>query len=270
MVGVALSTTVLTGALIVGDSVRGSLGNLAEIRLGKIRWAMQPNDRFFRAKLAKELSEETGISVVPVLQVVGIGINPESGRRIQNIQVSGVNTTFAALWDGPPVLPGKGEVVISKNLAERLSLAAGDPFLVRLPKRGTAPQNTPFVAEETPSVAMRLTVKDITDDRNMGRFNLKNNQSAPFNVFIPLAELTFRLEIPGLANLLLMPEIEPERVVSDMPGSIVANAWRPADAGIVIDTLDEKGELQITSDRIFFDDHSAEVIRDALPDPERS
>jgi len=45
--GVAAATAVLTGALLVGDSVRGSLKHLALDRLGKIDQALI-TDRFFR------------------------------------------------------------------------------------------------------------------------------------------------------------------------------------------------------------------------------
>ena len=42
LAGTVISTAVLTGALVVGDSVRYSLGQLTEIRLGKTRFAVRP------------------------------------------------------------------------------------------------------------------------------------------------------------------------------------------------------------------------------------
>ena len=52
--GAAVGTAVLTGALLVGDSMRGSLRHLALDRLGRIDEALLA-DRFFRAQLADEL-----------------------------------------------------------------------------------------------------------------------------------------------------------------------------------------------------------------------
>ena len=52
LAGTVLSTAVLTGALIVGDSVRYSLGRQAVTRLGTIHYSIQPGDRFFRQQLA--------------------------------------------------------------------------------------------------------------------------------------------------------------------------------------------------------------------------
>ena len=51
--GVAAATAVLTGALIVGDSMRHSLHELTMERLGEID-ELIVSDGFFRAKLARE------------------------------------------------------------------------------------------------------------------------------------------------------------------------------------------------------------------------
>src|SRR5258705_7246148 len=53
--GVMAATAVLTGALLVGDSVRGSLRHLTLDRLGRID-AVLVTPRFFRAALADEVS----------------------------------------------------------------------------------------------------------------------------------------------------------------------------------------------------------------------
>src|ERR1051326_349320 len=57
--GVAVATAVLTGALLVGDSMRGSLRDLTLERLGLIDCAVVAAHPF-RAELAKELASEAG------------------------------------------------------------------------------------------------------------------------------------------------------------------------------------------------------------------
>ena len=46
LLGAAVATAVLTGALLVGDSVRGSLRDLTLDRLGRIDYALA-SERFF-------------------------------------------------------------------------------------------------------------------------------------------------------------------------------------------------------------------------------
>ncbi len=55
--GMAVSTAVLTGALIVGNSIRYSLNNLVDTRLGKTRFAIVGGSRFMDIHLAGNLSQ---------------------------------------------------------------------------------------------------------------------------------------------------------------------------------------------------------------------
>ena len=55
--GVAVATAVLTGALLVGDSVRGSLRDLTLQRLGRIDSVLVAG-HMFRAALADELAAD--------------------------------------------------------------------------------------------------------------------------------------------------------------------------------------------------------------------
>ena len=71
MIGVFLAATVLTGALFVGDSVKGSLQRLVDERSGPVQYAMLGNDRFFSADLAAAVAETAKTQALPLLQVQG-------------------------------------------------------------------------------------------------------------------------------------------------------------------------------------------------------
>ena len=58
VIGVALATAVISGALIVGDSVRGSLETLSLQRLGGVDHVVR-GPRFFRQNLAEEFNNHT-------------------------------------------------------------------------------------------------------------------------------------------------------------------------------------------------------------------
>ena len=57
--GTAVATAILTGALLVRDSMRGSLRALLLERLGRIEYAVVPN-RFFRTDLVDHLRFRKG------------------------------------------------------------------------------------------------------------------------------------------------------------------------------------------------------------------
>ena len=75
--GVAVGTAVLTGALLVGDSLRGSLRALTLNQLGWVDQAMVTG-RFFREGLAREL--HTG-KACPLMGGTGMrGMCPVAGK----------------------------------------------------------------------------------------------------------------------------------------------------------------------------------------------
>ena len=58
LLGAVIGSTTLIGALIVGDSVKGSLEAKALSRLGPTQFAMSTADRFFQANLAERLGND--------------------------------------------------------------------------------------------------------------------------------------------------------------------------------------------------------------------
>ena len=65
--GACIASAVLTGALMVGDSVRGSLYQMAMVRLGKVDTAIVGNDRLFQEDLAQRMQDPTFAKVSPAL-----------------------------------------------------------------------------------------------------------------------------------------------------------------------------------------------------------
>src|SRR5438105_8890972 len=63
LIGAAIASAVLTGALLVGDSMRQSLRQRALGRLGPVHFALAPQDRFFSPNLVWsfiDLSDSAG------------------------------------------------------------------------------------------------------------------------------------------------------------------------------------------------------------------
>ena len=70
MLGVLVGSTVLTGALLVGDSLRGSLRDQTLRRLGWVDQALVA-PRLFRSALAREIDSEVRGRVSAVLLMQG-------------------------------------------------------------------------------------------------------------------------------------------------------------------------------------------------------
>ncbi len=100
LLAVVVATAVLTGALAVGDSVRYTLRKVLEARLGDVEFAITPHGRFFRADLAHDLESHIGGTVASVLQISGMIANDDGSRRVNRVQVLGVDDSFYAVGSG--------------------------------------------------------------------------------------------------------------------------------------------------------------------------
>jgi len=230
LAGVMISTSVLTGALIVGDSVRVSLQRLTDVRLGKIRYALQPDGRFFRQDLANEIFTATHIPVAPVIQYGGIAINSDKNLRINQVQVTGIDKRFCGFWDQPLQAPGDDEAIVSSNVAEKLGLKPGDELLLRIRKQGKAPRMLRLPRKKNFSRdAHKVTA--IAEDLQMGRFSLKSNQTAPFNIFISLRQMASAMDLTGYATIILAGGNSTSRAIMPGPESALRTCWKPEDAG---------------------------------------
>ena len=263
LAGTLVSTAVLTGALMLGDSVKFSLERLTDVRLGKIRYALRADGRYFRKGLADDLCRKTGGIIAPVMISEGIAINTENKKRVNRIQLLGIDGRFTRLWDKPDACPDANTAVISRNTAEKLQLKPGDDILLRVSKQGMAPANAPFVAEKSPMAALRFRVKAIADDEQMGRFSLNNNEAAPYTVFILLDKMDELLDLKGRANLLLMAG----NAMADHNhlDTLLRLVWRTEDASLDILPLNQEGRYEIKSGRIFIDDKTAAAVKATLP-----
>ena len=98
VLGVATAVAVLAGALLVGDSVRGSLRDLVLQRLGRTdRLVLSPG--FFREALADDLRADDSFpasfsAICPLIAIQGLVSDQTSGRRASRVQVYGVDDRF--------------------------------------------------------------------------------------------------------------------------------------------------------------------------------
>ena len=91
----AVATAVLTGALIVGDSVKGSLRQLTLERLGEIDHSLVSRT-FFRQALAERLSEALGEDSETAAAIItqGSAVHTQSRARASRVSIQGVNHDF--------------------------------------------------------------------------------------------------------------------------------------------------------------------------------
>jgi len=257
--GIAISTAVLTGSLIVGDSVSHSLQRIVDHRLGNITHALNTGDRYITLPLAQKLDETLEGNTVPALMLDGIAVSGGGQRRLPGVQVIGVNGRFDRMagTDSLYASLDNDEVVISENLADRLNVTAGDEFLLRMTRLSLVPLNAPFVSDADQSVSVRVTVTHVASISELGAFNLKNSQTAPLNLFISLSRLNEIMELEARANYLFFDQ------ASHLAGEILSSVkdnWSNTDAGLTFQYDTGNKLLEIKSERVFIDSVTAHAV----------
>ncbi|MCI0692337.1 FtsX-like permease family protein [candidate division KSB1 bacterium] len=219
LLGAAVATAVLTGALLVGDSVRGSLRDLTLERLGKIDHALV-SDKFFRQQLAPAFANDSEFNQhfeapVPAILLNGTAIQAKSKARAAKINISGVNQEFASLLgnaDDFSTLFSKApqqifpSVIINAALQKELQAEAGDQILLSFPRPSGVHRESLLGRKETSDLVetIRLMLTAVIPDRGAGRFGLLPNQSLPRNAFVSLVNLQKAFDETDHVNALLV------------------------------------------------------------------
>jgi putative ABC transport system permease protein len=272
--GVAVATAVLTGALLVGDSVRGSLRDLTLERLGRIDAALV-GPHFFREGLAAELAEDAAFKqaytdaeaaiLVPGNLQAG---NGDDARRATQVSVMGIRPAFWSLGRGGPAAEiAKDEVALSQSVADELGAKVGDTILLRIPVMQAIPADSPLGKKNETASGHRLRVTAILPPVGLARFGLLPSQQLPRNVYLPLGTLQELLKKPGRANAILVAGGSVERVPDEAAEGALQTALRPRleDYGLHINQISSPVEYDaLSSDQLVLDDPTVTAAETAF------
>ncbi len=199
LLGISAAVAVLGGALLVGDSVRGSLRDIALGRLGATDQVLS-SIQFFRTGIVDEIAS-AATPAAPLIVSSGFVTHEASGRRAGNVVVYGVDERF---WRFNGVEP-PGGVAISPALAVELGASRPDDvLLVRLQRPSEIPIESLFGRKEEIGRTVRLTLSEVLGRERMGEFGLRPQQTALRAIFAPLRRIQRDLGVDDRINTVLM------------------------------------------------------------------
>lgn len=256
LVGVALTAAILSGSLVVGDSVKESLRRNAAARIEGIGFAVVGGDRFFSEELADRLAKHPKVNttVSPVVQALGTVATPDANVRANGVQVLGVDERFWSLGGGANSLAGGGKdgaLVVNETLARRLGVKVGDTLVVRLEIPGELSKDAPLSGEADETITLREKVSAVVGRADMGRYSLKAEQVPASNVFVPLGFLQQKLEKEGRANGLLVARSQ-SLTLAEVDLAL-AEVWQLEDASLTLKKVANDKLWELGSDRVFID-----------------
>jgi putative ABC transport system permease protein len=268
--GVATAVAVLAGALLVGDSVRGSLRELVLQRLGRTD-AVVTSTGFFREALAAEMTRAAGAAssyeaAAPLIVLQGIVMDPASGRRVSEASVYGVDDRFWTFHHVDRRGPADRDAYLSRALADDLGAAPGAAVLVRIERPTAIPIDSLHGRKEDPGRTLRLTAREVLDAAHMGDFSILPQQGRVRAVFVPLARLQQDLDRAGRVNAVVVAGgSAPLRAVFE---ATLERAALPEDYGLTVRRLDAQHALALESDSGLLDfarasaaGHAADMVQ---------
>jgi len=243
--GAAVGSAALLGALIVGDSVRGTLRERALSGLGHGSFLLFTGDRLFAEHLPERMrcwgnvqasqaafhgqqqrSSELPVCIHPgkplrtMLLLRGTAARADGAARANHIQVIGVSDFAPVLFpaaktagpDAPRPVSLTNQAVANAALASRLQLRPGETVLVRVASFGRLSPEAAIAPRDRQTAALRLAVHSVVTNTELARFSPTPAQSEPPTIFVPLAELARAAELPRVGeslpvNTCLLPEI---------------------------------------------------------------
>lgn len=213
----AVCAAVLSGSLVVGDSVRGSLEKRVRERLGRTETVIASQNGYLDRSFVSALGGEAE------------GLLYREGFVSRNGRLIPVH-----IWGCESVPEGK--VDINAQLSRESGIAPGEAVVLRLEKDGLVPRGSLFVTEQY-SASLRLICADVRSQAAGGGLSLRNEQELPLNVFVNRLQLCQLLELGDKINVVLAP-------VRLEEGDI-ASRFGPPDAGIQV------REGLVTSESVF-------------------
>ncbi|HET6974130.1 MAG TPA: FtsX-like permease family protein [Pyrinomonadaceae bacterium] len=259
VLGVAIAVSVLAGALLIGESVRGSLRDLSARRLGKTDDLIAaPN--FFREQLAADLESDIG-ATCPLIAIKGVVVHESSKRRVGDVKIYGVDDRFWKFHGiGGVKTPDNRNVLVSQSLASELGSGPGESILLRIEKPSDIPIESLHGRKEDPGKTIRLSVSGVLGSESLGEFSLQPQHDAVRAVFVSLAFLQRELEQDvgiGRINTILVAEHQKNAA------ALLKEKATLEDFGLKLRALDNQRGVSLESNSRIINEHVATAANNA-------
>ena len=196
LLGAIVGASVLTGALLVGDSLRGSLRARADRQLNgvSVAWIGQ---RFVRTDTTKDVHG----NATPIILLQGTVAC--EGRRATRVTVVGLPNEREFF---PGVKTGETGAVLSVRLAEKIDAKSGSNIRINVEKPSAIPRGSLLAKRDLDDAtqAIRLPVASILSPEDPANdFALMPTPGLPLLVYLPLDMLQQRIGQVGKCNAIL-------------------------------------------------------------------
>lgn len=269
LLGVAVGSAVLTGALLVGDSLRGSLRAKAERQLAGVEAAA-----FFPRPVRAAVAPGPPGTTAPALVLPG-SVQADGDGYLGRVTVYGIDRRFGPAafagvdFDAKPKR-GSAPVALSHRVAERLGVTVGDRVRIGVQRFSDLPRSSSLAkrgAGDVAGVEGYVVAAVLPPDAPAGEFSLAPSPAAPLNVFVPIAALSEQARDESdrsdaaLATAVFGWGASAEVLTAGLKANLT-----PADYGVRLRVSRKERYLSVESDQLVLPPAQVEAIRKAAAD----
>ncbi|MFO0945513.1 MAG: ABC transporter permease [Planctomycetota bacterium] len=267
LAGCVIATSVLAGALLVGDSMRGSLREMTLERLGAIDLALV-GTRFFEQDLPARLARRPEFSehfsqAAGVILIRGSVTGP--GQSVaREVAIVGTTPEFWRLFPevGDPQQLAR-QFIVNAELADALNAKVGARLVAQVEKASPIPREGLLGNRNEVLWRLPVQVNAILPTQGVGRFSLDTTQRLPKTLFVPIDRLARMIDQRGRANALFLVAKNPMSPDSEAAAkALLASTARLADYGLEIRESEKFQYLSLESRRLILEPIVAEVAVD--------
>ncbi|MDO5580495.1 MAG: ABC transporter permease, partial [Planctomycetia bacterium] len=248
---VALATLIITGALLVGDSVRESLRRLTDQRLGPVDAAVQLREMRSMDILNRIKKNDPFSDQIPAL-ILNASLEIASGEE-EGVILLGLPDRF---WNDRKT--GSG-VYINRFLADKLGKTVPQKGRLRFSSDPLISPENLYGSTENSIQRMDIEIDGIIEqDQWPGAFDLYPNQKAPLLVFMPLEKIQKRIDRndPKINTILYKGNKAEEITPPDLRDLSLRD--------LGMESAWDSNWLFLKSSAFFFDSTQSEAIEKAL------
>src|SRR5260370_33634878 len=183
VLGAAIASATLIGALVVGDSVKETLRQRSLQRLAGAWYALAPTDRTFSPRVVIFPSGFTGPLTSPVLlpespattllALPGTASTPVGKARANHVQVFGVDEDFGRFVGALELTHlSNGDIVLNKSLATQLCVQKGEPIILNVLRHSATSLEAAITPRDRQTIKLRLMVTRVWPAESGGDLDL--------------------------------------------------------------------------------------------------
>lgn len=252
LLGTFLASSILTGSLLVGDSVKKTLKLKAFERIGSIHSALITGDRYVTSDFVETLSQTfKDDQISGILRFPGTLNTPDKSIRSNAININGVDSKFWRLFEND--ISADDYIAINESLAEQKNLNIGDRIVVKYELPGRVSKDAPLSGETEKIGSISGKITNIIRPDKGGQFSILAEQKSSLNVFVPLRLLQDESNKTERCNLVLTSKINGLDEALD-------NHWELKDLELSYRTT-HTGFTELISERVFISQEVEDTVK---------